>query len=55
MTTACADNASVYAFREKDKLLRNTVQKIMLELEYEGRVLELSQKWFEGDIYLFGR
>lgn len=45
----------VYAFREKDRLLRNTVQKIMLELEYEGRVLELSQKWFEGDIYLFGR
>ena len=45
----------VYAFREKDKLLRNSVQKVMLELEYEGRVLELSKKWFGGDLYLFGR
>ena len=45
----------VYAFRKNDKLLRNVVNKIMLELEYEGRVLEFSKKWFGGDIYLFGR
>lgn len=45
----------VYAFRKGDKLLRDAVQKVMLELEYEGRVLELSKKWFQGDIYLFGR
>ena len=45
----------VYAFRKNDKLLRNVVNKIMLDLEYEGRVLEFSKKWFGGDIYLFGR
>ena len=45
----------VYAFRKNDKLLRDVVNKIMLELEYEGKVLEFSKKWFNGDIYLFGR
>jgi len=45
----------VYAFRRGDRLLRDAVEKIMLELEYEGRVLELSKKWFGGDVYLFGR
>ena len=45
----------VYAFRKNDKLLRDVVNKIMLELEYEGKVLEFSKKWFGGDIYLFGR
>lgn len=45
----------VYAFRKNDKLLRNVVNKIMLDLEYEGKVLEFSKKWFGGDIYLFGR
>ncbi|MGP1519959.1 MAG: transporter substrate-binding domain-containing protein [Treponema sp.] len=45
----------VYAFRKNDKLLRNVVNRIMLDLEYEGKVLEFSKKWFGGDIYLFGR
>ena len=44
-----------YAFRRGDRLLRDAIEKIMLELEYEGRVLELSKKWFGGDVYLFGR
>lgn len=45
----------VYAFRRNDKLLRDVVNRIMLDLEYEGKVLEFSKKWFGGDIYLFGR
>lgn len=45
----------VYAFRKNDKVLRDAVNKIMLELEYEGKILEFSKKWFGGDIYLFGR
>ncbi|MGP1439389.1 MAG: transporter substrate-binding domain-containing protein [Treponema sp.] len=45
----------VYAFRKNDKLLRNVVNRIMLDLEYEGKVLEFSKKWFGSDIYLFGR
>lgn len=45
----------VYAFRKNDKLLRDVVNRIMLDLEYEGKVLEFSKKWFGGDVYLFGR
>ena len=45
----------VYAFRRNDKLLRDVVNRIMLDLEYEGKVLEFSKKWFGGDIYLLGR
>jgi|GEM_PF-1121962 len=45
----------VYAFRRGDRLLRDAIEKIMLELEYEGKVLELSKKWFGSDVYLFGR
>lgn len=52
---AVASEKYVYAFRKNDKLLRNVVNKIMLDLEYEGKVLEFSKKWFGGDIYLFGR
>ena len=52
---AVASEKYVYAFRKNDKLLRNVVNKIMLDLEYEGKVLEFSKKWFDGDIYLFGR
>jgi len=53
--SALTSEKYTYAFRRGDKLLRDAVEKIMLELEYEGRVLEASKKWFQGDIYLFGR
>lgn len=53
--SAITNEKYTYAFRRGDKLLRNIVEKIMLELEYEGRVLEASKKWFGSDIYLFGR
>ncbi|MGP1437971.1 MAG: transporter substrate-binding domain-containing protein [Treponema sp.] len=52
---AITNEKYVYAFRKNDKILRNIVNKIMLDLEYEGKVLEFSKKWFGGDIYLFGR
>lgn len=52
---ALTNERYTYAFRRGDRLLRDAIEKIMLELEYEGRVLELSKKWFGGDVYLFGR
>jgi len=55
LDSALTSEKYTYAFRRGDKLLRDAVEKIMLELEYEGRVLEASKKWFAGDIYLFGR
>lgn len=55
LDSAITSEKYTYAFRRGDKLLRDAVEKIMLELEYEGRVLEASKKWFQGDIYLFGR
>ncbi len=55
LDSAVTSEKYTYAFRRGDKLLRDAVEKIMLELEYEGRVLEASKKWFGSDIYLFGR
>ena len=55
LDSAITSEKYTYAFRRGDKLLRDAVEKIMLELEYEGRVLEASKKWFGSDIYLFGR
>lgn len=55
LNDAITSEKYVYAFRKNDKLLRDVVNRIMLDLEYEGRVLEFSKKWFGGDIYLFGR
>ncbi len=52
---ALSSEKYVYAFRRGDKLLKNSIEKVMLEMEYEGLVLELSKKWFGGDVYLFGR
>lgn len=55
LNDALTSEKYVYAFRKNDKLLKKTVEKLMLELEYEGKILEFSKKWFGGDIYLFGR
>lgn len=55
LDSAITSEKCTYAFRRGDKLLRNAVEKIMLELEYDGYVLEASKKWFQADLYLFGR
>lgn len=47
---ALADEEYAIGFRTGDTALRNEVQKILSEMKADGKVAEISQKWFGEDI-----
>lgn len=47
---ALADEEYAIGFRKNDSELRNEVQKILSEMKVDGKVAEISEKWFGEDI-----
>lgn len=52
---ALANEVYAVAFRKSDVQLCNEVQKILLEMQADGTVATISQKWFGRDISIIGR
>lgn len=52
---AVSSDKYVYAFKSSDRILQQTIEEILIDIEYEGIAEEFSRKWFGADICLFGK
>lgn len=52
---ALSNEAYGIAFRKGDVQLRDEVQKILIEMQNDGTVTAISQKWFGRDISVIGK
>lgn len=52
---ALALNFYVYAFKKGSTALKNEVERVLFDLEKEGKLEEISRKWFEADMVIFGK
>lgn len=55
LDNAVSADKYVYAFRNSDKILRNTIEEVLIDIEYSGISEELAKKSFGSDICLFGK
>lgn len=52
---AISSDKYVYAFKSGDRILKETIEEILIDIEYSGIAENFSRKWFGSDICLFGK
>lgn len=50
-----ADEEYGIAFRKEDESIRNEVQRILNEMQADGTVAKISEKWFGSDVSIIGK